>query len=179
MCQEFCPRGGVSASVHAGIHTHPLGRHHPGQTPSWADPLAQCMLGYTHPPTPAQCLLGYTHPHPVHAGIHPLPSACWDRHGYCCGRYASYWNAFLFDNEHAQQKLPVGKIPRKFLTLTSTKTLVLICVFVLIIFFLSWRQEKGHFHSSYFSNCNLGDVNERVKLQILWNKPVWPPMISS
>ena len=28
---------------------------------------------------------------------HTLPSACWDRHDYCCGWYASYWNAFLFD----------------------------------------------------------------------------------
>ena len=56
---------GVSASVHAGIH------------PSHADtPLGR------HPP--AQCMLGYT-----------VPSAYWDRHGYCCGRYASYWNAFL------------------------------------------------------------------------------------
>ena len=31
---------------------------------------------------------------------HPLPSACpvhaGPVHGYCCGRYASYWNAFLF-----------------------------------------------------------------------------------
>ena len=32
----------------------------------------------------------------VHTGIHPpgkhppMPSARWDRHGYCCGRYASY-----------------------------------------------------------------------------------------
>ena len=36
-------------------------------------------------------------PCPVHAGIYTsLPSACWDTHGYCCGRYTSYWNAFLF-----------------------------------------------------------------------------------
>ena len=29
---------------------------------------------------------------------HPLPSACWDTPpgGHCSGRYASYWNAFLF-----------------------------------------------------------------------------------
>ena len=65
--------------------------------------LSQCMLGYTHTPLlgrqtphladpcrlggrpPARCVLGYT-----------VPSACWDRHGYCCGWYASYWNAFLF-----------------------------------------------------------------------------------
>ena len=48
----------------------------------------------------------------MHWGRHPLPSACWDtqtplppgrhplgRHppsGHCSGRYASYWNAFLF-----------------------------------------------------------------------------------
>ena len=49
-------------------------------TPPWAD---------THPRAdtpPAQCMLVYT-----------VPSACWDRHGYCCGRYASYWNAFLLE----------------------------------------------------------------------------------
>ena len=47
--------------------------HTPGQTSPWTDT-----------------------PYPVHAGIHtPLPSACWDRHGYCCRWYASYWNAFL------------------------------------------------------------------------------------
>ena len=37
----------------------------------WDTPLGRHL--------PAQCMLGYT----------PLPSACWDRHGYCCGRYAS------------------------------------------------------------------------------------------
>ena len=76
--------GGVSASVHAGIHppplgTHPLplGRHPPtpGQTPPWADtPLAR------HPPLP------YTSP---------------PADGHCSGRYASYWNAFLFVNSIA------------------------------------------------------------------------------
>ena len=34
-----------------------------------------------------QCMLGYT----VSSA-----SACLYRHGCCCGRYASYWNAFLF-----------------------------------------------------------------------------------
>ena len=71
--------------MHAGIHTPPgqtsLGRHPPGRHP-WAD---------TPPRQTPLCQ--------VHAGIHtPLPSACWDRHGYCCGRYASYWNAFLFSS---------------------------------------------------------------------------------
>ena len=54
----------------------------PGQTPPWADTLlgrhflpSSCRD--THPPV--QCMLGYT-----------LPG------GHCSGRYASYWNAFLF-----------------------------------------------------------------------------------
>ena len=63
----------------------------------------QCMLGYTPPEQTAPP--GQTHPldipwadtalgrHPQ--GYTPLPSACWDTHGYCCGRHASYWNAFL------------------------------------------------------------------------------------
>ena len=55
------------------------------QTPSWADtPLDR--LGRPPRKTP----FGQTPP-----GRHPLP-----RHppadGYCSGRYASYWNAFLF-----------------------------------------------------------------------------------
>ena len=53
--------GGVSASVHAGIHTPPT----PRQTPPEAD---------TPPPPTAE--------------------------GYCCGRYASYWNAFLFPDNN-------------------------------------------------------------------------------
>ena len=38
--------------------------------------LPQCMLGYHHPPRPGT----------------PPPRS---RDGYCCGRYASYWNALL------------------------------------------------------------------------------------
>ena len=54
--------------------------------PQWGGGcLPQCMLWYT--PPLADIPPGQTP---------PLPSACWDRHGYCCGRYASYWNAFLF-----------------------------------------------------------------------------------
>ena len=74
--------------------------------------LPQCMLG-THLPwadTPGQTPLQADSPHadtPLPSACwdtHPLPSAfwdtppasaCWDRHGYCCGQYASYWNAFL------------------------------------------------------------------------------------
>ena len=58
---------------------HPAGGHPPGQTPHPCPAHAGI-----HTP-PSQCMLGYT-----------VPSACWDRHGYCCGWYASYWNASLF-----------------------------------------------------------------------------------
>ena len=68
-----------------------------GQTPPWAHPPGTHTLG-THSPgkqPPAQCMLGYTT---------TLPSACWDTppcpvHAgirSTSGRYASYWNAFLF-----------------------------------------------------------------------------------
>ena len=79
-CLSFCPRGG-SVPVHAGIH-HP-GRHPRADTTPWAD----------NPPAL------------VHSGIHPLPNACWDTHGYCCGRYTSYWNAFLFYNNVLSGKI--------------------------------------------------------------------------
>ena len=53
--------------------------------------LPQCMLGY-HPlpgadTPPEQTPPGADTPQ----SRHPSP-----RYGHCCGRYASYWNAFLF-----------------------------------------------------------------------------------
>ena len=42
------------------------------------------------------CACWDTHPRAdTPLGRHPLPSACWNIHGYCCRRFASYWNAFL------------------------------------------------------------------------------------
>ena len=82
ICQSFCSQEGVSASVHAGIHTPP-GQTSPGQTPPRQIPPWEDTPWQT-PPTLSACW------------DTPLPSTCWDRHGYCCGRYASYWNAFLF-----------------------------------------------------------------------------------
>ena len=70
VCQEFCPWG-VSATC---LGRQTPGRHTPRQTLPWADTPAQCMLGYT----PPSC--------PMHAGIRSTS-----------GRYASYWNVFLFD----------------------------------------------------------------------------------
>ena len=79
--------------------TPPRSRHHaPG--PEAGYPLAQCMLGHTHP-SPAQCMLGYTplgaDTPPGTRGRYPPPqhSACWEIRA-TSGRYASYWNAILF-----------------------------------------------------------------------------------
>ena len=55
-------------------------QHALGQTPPCRPPPTGRPPGQT---PPAQCILGYT-PH-THTG------------GYCSGRYASYWNAFLFE----------------------------------------------------------------------------------
>ena len=72
-------------------------------TPLWAEPPPG-----KHPPAdplprqtpPTQCMLGYTH---------PLPSAYWDTPPpgcHCGGRYASYWNAFLFyGKSHSEVRL--------------------------------------------------------------------------
>ena len=63
---------------------HPLGRHPPADTPLGKHPLGRRPRADT-PPTgqtppmqtpPAECMLAYD--------------------GHCSGRYASYWNAFLF-----------------------------------------------------------------------------------
>ena len=49
--------------------------------------LPQCMLGYRPPPRRTR--------HPAGPGT-PSRSRHLSPDGYCCGRYASYWNAFLF-----------------------------------------------------------------------------------
>ena len=91
---------GVSASVHAGIPHPPQEADPPEadtppqeQTPPTADtPQEQTPPKSRHPPeadTPQE----QTPPrsrHPLKSR-HPPP-----RYGHCCGRYASYWNAFLF-----------------------------------------------------------------------------------
>ena len=106
VCQEFCPQGGrVSASVHAWIHplppeqTPPLGADTPPGSihPPWeqtpplgADtPGADTPPGNTHPPgtdtPPEQTPLNQTPPQEADCSIRSTS-----------GRYASYWNAFLF-----------------------------------------------------------------------------------
>ena len=69
VCQEFCPQeGGV----------HPQADTTPQADNLWADPMGR------HPP-------GQTPPWADTPQADTLPSD-----GHCSGRYASYWNAFLF-----------------------------------------------------------------------------------
>ena len=76
--------------------------------------LPQCMLGYhplgagtprtRHPPgsrhPPRADTPPTRHPagsrYPLGTGTPLEQTPPWSRDGYCCGRYASYWNAFLF-----------------------------------------------------------------------------------
>ena len=85
-------RGGVSASVHAGI-PHPPREQTPWEqtppppgadTPLEADTPPEQTPPWSRPPgadTPREQTPPRSRPAP--------------RYGHCCGRYASYWNAFL------------------------------------------------------------------------------------
>ena len=125
MYREFCPQeGGCLADTppdRLGRHPLPSRQTPPGQTPPWqADtPLAgrppwqaePTLAGITPPPrqvdtpptradpSPGQTPLLGRHPSgqtspwqvdPSRAGRYPPSSD-----GYCSGRYAPYWNAFL------------------------------------------------------------------------------------
>ena len=98
---RLCVHRGGGCVADTSLRQTPPGRHPQADTP-WADTPCQVHAGIHTPP--AQCMLGYTaswpnacwdtHPPscPVHAGIYaPTPNL----DGYCSGRYASYWNAFL------------------------------------------------------------------------------------
>ena len=75
VCQEFCPRGGGGGWVR-GVHG-PGGCMVPGVCMVPGGPWSRGGL-----------VLGVHGPVGVPGG--PPPD------GYCCGRYVSYWNAFLF-----------------------------------------------------------------------------------
>ena len=68
VCQSFCSQGGARQTPPRQI---PPGRQTPVDTPWQTTPQA----GHPQADTPRQ---------------NPLAD------GYCCGWYASYWNAFLF-----------------------------------------------------------------------------------
>ena len=88
-------------------HTGPPGTRYtplgPGTPPSTRyTPRADTPLGPgTHPQDqvhpPGTRYTPWDQVHPLGPGTPPLP-----RYGHCCGRYASYWNAFLFtlDSTH-------------------------------------------------------------------------------
>ena len=76
-------RGSVCALVHAGIPPPP-GKHTP--SPGGTPPEA-------HPPPGKHTHLAGKHPLEAHT---PPPGGPLPGDGYRCGRYASYWNAFLF-----------------------------------------------------------------------------------
>ena len=88
ICQSFCSQRGEG-----GVWQTPQGRH----------PQEDTLPGQT-PPCPVHT--GIHTLCSVHARIHtpqtdnpPMLRACWDTHppsSHCSGRYASYWNAFLF-----------------------------------------------------------------------------------
>ena len=77
VCQEFCPRGEVSTSVHAGIHT-------PWQTPPWQTPPTR-----TDRPS-------WQTPHRQSPSGQTSPWANPPSDSHCSGRYAPDWKAFLF-----------------------------------------------------------------------------------
>ena len=125
MCDSV-HRGGVSASVHAGIHTPleqtphweqtpPGSRHPPEQTPPQSSHRAcweiRSTHGSRHPPgadapweqtppraaTPPRSRPPQEQPHPPGSRHPPRCRACWEIRS-TRGRYASYWNAILFNS---------------------------------------------------------------------------------
>ena len=84
--------GGGGGSQHAlggGCLQQAPGQTHPGQTPPRADTPCPVHTRIHTSPCPVHAGI-HTSSCPVHAGIHPTGS------GHCSGRYASYWDAFLF-----------------------------------------------------------------------------------
>ena len=78
---SVCPQGGVCLSACWDTNPPPPGADPPGSR----HPLEQTLPPRADTP---QCR------HPPGAGTPPAD-------GYCCGRYASYWNAFLFIDNNA------------------------------------------------------------------------------
>ena len=75
----------VKNSVHKGGAHPSSGRH----TPLWQTPQSGRQV------PPGQTPLGQTSPAPL--GRYPRAPGRHPRDCYCSGRYASYWNAFLFN----------------------------------------------------------------------------------
>ena len=122
---------GVSASVHAGIPHSPRSRQPPGaDTPKGADtprsdtPQSRHPPGSRHPPvadTPwgadprEQTTPWGADTHPPEQ-TPPREQTTPPRYSHCCGRYASYWNAFLFKNKTVLATPAVAGVNRILLT---------------------------------------------------------------
>ena len=101
VCQEFCPRGGrgypsMPCRSHWGMD--PPGHAPPGkEVPPWQ---GSTPSGRKHPaweggtPLPARKHIPPARKHPLGKEA-PTLGRRQPPNGYCCGRYASYWNAFL------------------------------------------------------------------------------------
>ena len=83
--------GGAGDLPQCMLGYHPLGADTPPEpgTPPGADPPGS---RHSHTQTPPEQTPPGTR-HPSSGSRPPLAD------GYCCGRYASYWNAFLFEIE--------------------------------------------------------------------------------
>ena len=97
---QVCPPGPGAPpdQVYPPLQVHPS---IPGTPPDQVHPRDQVTPRSRHPPDQVPPQTRYTPPGPgtplpdqVHPRdqVHPTP-----RYGHCCGRYASYWNAFLLN----------------------------------------------------------------------------------
>ena len=93
VCQEFCSQGGVAPSMHCRWYpSMPCSR---SRGRGWY-PSVPCRFPGPHPGGKLRGIWPVVSPGP-HQGV-SIP-ACTEADppdGYCCGRYASYWIAFLF-----------------------------------------------------------------------------------
>ena len=95
-CLSFCPQGGIWQIP--SLAENPPSRDPPGQRPPGPTPPGQTHSLDKHP-------LG-RHP-PTWADTRP-PRQRPPSDGHCSGRYASYWNAFLFLNVTTEEKGELG-----------------------------------------------------------------------
>ena len=98
---RYTPRAGTPPGITSPRQVHPQGRYIPGQvhplgryTPQAGTPPGRYTpQDQVHPPEPGTAPQAGTPLAGTPLADHVPPGS---RDGYYCGRYASYWNAFLF-----------------------------------------------------------------------------------
>ena len=139
VCQEFCSQGGGgtwAGSPPSEDQVHPPDQVHPFRTrytPPWTRYTRQDQVpspGTRYPPPRDQ-----VHPSPPRTRYPPHSSACWEIRA-TSGRYASYWNAFLFIVCRTKCRLETGiepscnpKINRKPPIMLKLQTLTVLILF--------------------------------------------------